>query len=198
MATTRRSPRAGPVSEPVHGIRTADAALDAHRAAGEGHRRVDRLVHRLHAARAARPSHRTSSVTAPGSVSPTRPTSRSSSCSPSSSRRPIRSRAPRRRSWLRSPTSGIELTRHDAIDEMARDGRGRRLPRHAGRRRCRRRSATSACCYDPDGNTVEFSYDQGVYAKAKEVWGVVTRAARSRRGTSARSPAPTPTTSPRG
>ncbi len=24
---------------------------------------------------------------------------------------------------------------------------------------------------DPDGNTVEFSYDQGVYAKAQEVWG---------------------------
>ena len=24
---------------------------------------------------------------------------------------------------------------------------------------------------DPDGNMVEFSYDQGVYAKAKEVWG---------------------------
>jgi catechol 2,3-dioxygenase-like lactoylglutathione lyase family enzyme len=24
---------------------------------------------------------------------------------------------------------------------------------------------------DPDGNMVEFSYDQGVYAKAREVWG---------------------------
>ena len=24
---------------------------------------------------------------------------------------------------------------------------------------------------DPDGNTVEFSFDQGVYAKAREVWG---------------------------
>ena len=24
---------------------------------------------------------------------------------------------------------------------------------------------------DPDGNVVEFSYDQGVYAKAQEVWG---------------------------
>jgi hypothetical protein len=24
---------------------------------------------------------------------------------------------------------------------------------------------------DPDGNMVEFSYDQGVYAKAQEVWG---------------------------
>lgn len=24
---------------------------------------------------------------------------------------------------------------------------------------------------DPDGNTVEFSYDQGIYAKAQELWG---------------------------
>ena len=24
---------------------------------------------------------------------------------------------------------------------------------------------------DPDGNTIEYSFDQGVYAKAKEVWG---------------------------
>ena len=24
---------------------------------------------------------------------------------------------------------------------------------------------------DPDGNTVEFSYDQGVYEKAREIWG---------------------------
>jgi catechol 2,3-dioxygenase-like lactoylglutathione lyase family enzyme len=27
---------------------------------------------------------------------------------------------------------------------------------------------------DPDGNMVEFSYDQGVYAKAREVWGTST------------------------
>ena len=26
---------------------------------------------------------------------------------------------------------------------------------------------------DPDGNVIEFSYDQGVYAKAQEVWGSV-------------------------
>jgi predicted enzyme related to lactoylglutathione lyase len=24
---------------------------------------------------------------------------------------------------------------------------------------------------DPDGNTIEFSYDQGVYATAQQVWG---------------------------
>jgi lactoylglutathione lyase len=27
-------------------------------------------------------------------------------------------------------------------------------------------------CTDPDGNMIEFSFDQGVYAKAREVWGV--------------------------
>ena len=27
---------------------------------------------------------------------------------------------------------------------------------------------------DPDGNVIEFSYDQGVYEKAQEVWGSVT------------------------
>jgi catechol 2,3-dioxygenase-like lactoylglutathione lyase family enzyme len=29
---------------------------------------------------------------------------------------------------------------------------------------------------DPDGNMVEFSYDQGVYAKAQEVWGAAAAA----------------------
>lgn len=28
---------------------------------------------------------------------------------------------------------------------------------------------------DPDGNMIEFSYDQGVYAKAQEVWGAGAR-----------------------
>jgi len=32
---------------------------------------------------------------------------------------------------------------------------------------------------DPEGNVVEFSYDQGVYAKANEVWGGDTAAAGS-------------------
>ena len=27
---------------------------------------------------------------------------------------------------------------------------------------------------DPDGNTIEFSFDQGVYEKAREVWGRAT------------------------
>jgi predicted enzyme related to lactoylglutathione lyase len=25
--------------------------------------------------------------------------------------------------------------------------------------------------HDPDGNTVEYSFDQGVYTKAREIWG---------------------------
>ena len=41
---------------------------------------------------------------------------------------------------------------------------------------CRRREMPPPIGYicmlrDPDGNMVEFSYDQGVYAKAREVWG---------------------------
>ena len=65
---------------------------------------------------------------------------------------------------------GIELTSHEAIDEMAARGAA------AG---CLGRAATEmpppigyiCMLLDPDGNTVEFSYDQGVYAKAQEVWG---------------------------
>jgi hypothetical protein len=29
---------------------------------------------------------------------------------------------------------------------------------------------------DPDGNTIEFSYDQGVYETAREVWGAKAEA----------------------
>ena len=65
---------------------------------------------------------------------------------------------------------GIELTSHDAIDEIAAKAEG------AG---CLGMGATEmpppigyiCMLRDPDGNMVEFSYDQGVYAKAKEVWG---------------------------
>jgi len=65
---------------------------------------------------------------------------------------------------------GMELTSHDAVDEMAAKGEG------AG---CLGMPATEmpppigyiCMLRDPDGNMVEFSYDQGVYAKAREVWG---------------------------
>jgi catechol 2,3-dioxygenase-like lactoylglutathione lyase family enzyme len=65
---------------------------------------------------------------------------------------------------------GIELPTKEAVDEVA--GRAKaegclalgpvQLPKQIG-----------YVCFvkDPDGNTVEFSYDQGVYEKAREVWG---------------------------
>ena len=65
---------------------------------------------------------------------------------------------------------GIELPTKDAVDDVARraDATGclawapQQLPPPVG----------YVCTLtDPDGNMVEFSYDQGVYAKAQEVWG---------------------------
>ena len=65
---------------------------------------------------------------------------------------------------------GIELPTKEAVDEVA--GRAKaegclglgpiQLPKHIG-----------YVCYvkDPDGNTIEFSYDPGVFEKAREVWG---------------------------
>ena len=65
---------------------------------------------------------------------------------------------------------GIELPTKEAVDEVA--GRAKeegclglgpvQLPKQIG-----------YVCFikDPDGNTVEFSYDQGVFARAREVWG---------------------------
>jgi catechol 2,3-dioxygenase-like lactoylglutathione lyase family enzyme len=65
---------------------------------------------------------------------------------------------------------GIELTSREAIDEMADKAR------EAG---CLSMEPTQmpgpigyiTMVRDPDGNTIEFSYDQGVYVKAREVWG---------------------------
>ncbi|MCB0997283.1 MAG: VOC family protein [Acidimicrobiales bacterium] len=65
---------------------------------------------------------------------------------------------------------GIELTSADAIDEVAAKGEA------AG---CLSMPPTEmpdpigyiCMLTDPDGNHIEYSYDQGVYAKAKEVWG---------------------------
>ena len=65
---------------------------------------------------------------------------------------------------------GIELTSHEAVEEIAAKGK------EAG---CLALPPTEmpppigfiARLRDPDGNTIEFSYDQGVYAKAQEVWG---------------------------
>ena len=65
---------------------------------------------------------------------------------------------------------GVELPSRGDIDEMAARGKA------AG---CLAMPPTQmpdpigyiCSLRDPDGNTIEFSYDQGVYAKAREVWG---------------------------
>ena len=65
---------------------------------------------------------------------------------------------------------GIELPTREAIDKVAAMGKEagclalgpKQMPKHIG-----------YICFlkDPDGNTIEFSCDQGVYEKAREVWG---------------------------
>lgn len=65
---------------------------------------------------------------------------------------------------------GIELTSRQELDELA------DRAREAG---CLAMPPTEmpppigyiCMVRDPDGNMIEFSYDQGVYAKAHEVWG---------------------------
>lgn len=65
---------------------------------------------------------------------------------------------------------GIELPTRDAVDEMAERGAAagclsvpaQRLPPPVG---------YICMLRDPDGNLVEYSYDQGVYATARRVWG---------------------------
>ena len=65
---------------------------------------------------------------------------------------------------------GIEVTTRDQIDSMA---------AKAAAQGCLGMPATQmpapigyiCMLRDPDGNMIEFSHDQGVYAKAKEVWG---------------------------
>ena len=65
---------------------------------------------------------------------------------------------------------GIELPTREMVDEVAAKAKAEgclalgplQMPKQIG-----------YVCFvkDPDGNTVEFSYDQGVYEKAREVWG---------------------------
>ncbi|MHB8528918.1 MAG: VOC family protein [Caulobacteraceae bacterium] len=71
---------------------------------------------------------------------------------------------------------GIELPTREAVDEVAARAKAEgclglgpvQMPKQIG-----------YVCFvkDPDGNTVEFSYDQGVYEKAREVWGAGDKAA---------------------
>ena len=65
---------------------------------------------------------------------------------------------------------GIELPTREALDEIAARGEAagclamppQQMPPPVG----------YVCMLeDPDGNRVEFSYDQGVYAAAQEKWG---------------------------
>jgi lactoylglutathione lyase len=65
---------------------------------------------------------------------------------------------------------GIEMTSREAIEDMAARGEAAAclvlpptdMPPPIG---------YICMLRDPDGNTVEFSHDQGVYTKAREVWG---------------------------
>ena len=65
---------------------------------------------------------------------------------------------------------GIEVPSKEQIDEIARRGEAegclvwppQMMPPPIG---------YICALTDPDGNMIEFSYDQGVYAKAQEVWG---------------------------
>ncbi len=67
---------------------------------------------------------------------------------------------------------GIELPTKEKVDEIAAKAKAEgclgfgpmQMPKQIG-----------YICFvkDPDGNTVEFSYDQGVFEKAREVWGAV-------------------------
>lgn len=65
---------------------------------------------------------------------------------------------------------GIELPTEDGVREVAEMGRAdgclvwepQWMPDPIG---------FICACTDPDGNMVEFSYNQGVYEKAQEVWG---------------------------
>jgi catechol 2,3-dioxygenase-like lactoylglutathione lyase family enzyme len=68
---------------------------------------------------------------------------------------------------------GIEVPSKEAVEEIARRGKAEGclvwpptlLPPPVG----------YVCALkDPDGNMVEFSYDQGVYATAQEVWGATS------------------------
>ena len=65
---------------------------------------------------------------------------------------------------------GIEVTSRQDIDDIAESAEGEgclfwpptQMPAPIG---------YICALKDPDGNVIEFSYDQGVYAKAQEVWG---------------------------
>ena len=117
---SRRYGRDGRCAEPpVNALRPPTGPLDAHRAAGRRHRRVDRLVRGRSRRSSCSTAARTTSGSAPGSASPTRPTGRSSSCWPSSCRPPTRSAAYPQEVLAPFAHLGIELPEHADIDAVA-------------------------------------------------------------------------------
>ena len=65
---------------------------------------------------------------------------------------------------------GIEMTAREEIDRVAADGEAAGC---LGYPPTQMPAPIGYICMlrDPDGNMVEYSFDQGVYAKAQEVWG---------------------------
>jgi len=71
---------------------------------------------------------------------------------------------------------GIELPTKEAIDEVA--AKAKEVGCLAlGPRQMKKRIGYICFVKDPDGNTIEFSHDQGVYEKAREVWGAQAKTA---------------------
>ena len=108
--------------------------------------------------------------TRPGSETRPVATALSSWCwassSPATTRLPLWST----RRWDRFNHIGIEVPDKQTVDETAARAKQtgclilgpQQMPKRIG-----------YICFlrDPEGNIVEFSYDQGVYEKAREVWG---------------------------
>lgn len=71
---------------------------------------------------------------------------------------------------------GIELPTKEAVEQIAAEAKAggclalgpMQMAKHIG-----------YICFlkDPDGNTIEYSFDQGVYEKARDVWGAATQSA---------------------
>jgi len=77
--------------------------------------------------------------------------------------------APQERLWPFAHI-GIELASREAVDAMAERAR-REGSLSFGPQQMPPPVGYIIFVEDPDGNTVEFSFDQGVYATAREVWG---------------------------
>ena len=168
-ATTRRSPRGSPVSDATVtscAIRSA-AARWTHIAlpCTDIDASID-WYETLHAVGAARPSR---GRRRPGRVArPPRP-----------GRQAVH---PRARQLLPRPGQGSAAdhgARSPTSASRCRARRGRRIAAEAEREGCLYWPPTQmprpigyiCALTDPDGNVIEFSYDQGVYDKAQEVWG---------------------------